>query len=190
MKWLESVNWKKMSIGLVVIFVVVILTWQLLRLMTVEQTVSAEEAKNKVQELYKGEIVNIEETAEVYQITIKLDTGKYEIEIARNTGDIGKLNRVSKAVANTPEEQSSEGGGEVVTPESPPEEQKEQTHISKEEAISIALSQVKGEIDDVDIEQSNGLNYYLVEIETNNDREATVQINAISGEVMSITWDD
>lgn len=189
---MESFNWKKMSVGFVVIFAVVMLTWLLLRLMASEQTVSAEEAKNKVQELYKGKIVNIEETAEVYQITIKLDTGEYEVEIARDTGDIGKLNRVSKTVANTPEEQSREGGGEVVPPDSPSEGQKEQptNHISKEEAISIALSQVKGEIDDVDIEQSNGLIYYLVEIEANDEKEATVQINAISGEVMSITWDD
>ena len=35
-----------------------------------------------------------------------------------------------------------------------------------------------------------GLTYYFVEIEQANDQEATVQINAISGKVMTITWDD
>ncbi|GIN91014.1 PepSY domain-containing protein [Siminovitchia terrae] len=32
--------------------------------------------------------------------------------------------------------------------------------------------------------------YYLVEVERDKEKEATVQINAITGEVLSITWDD
>ncbi|MFK4997302.1 PepSY domain-containing protein [Bacillus sp. N9] len=64
--------------------------------------------------------------------------------------------------------------------------------MTKAEAIEIALATVQGQVDDVDLEESNGLSYYLVEIELENDdeREATVHINAITGEVVTITWDD
>lgn len=62
--------------------------------------------------------------------------------------------------------------------------------ISEQKAIQLALQQVSGEVDDVDLEREDGLIFYLVEIERNDDQEAIVQINAITGETMSITWDD
>jgi len=62
-------------------------------------------------------------------------------------------------------------------------------NLTKEEAIKIALKTVQGEVDDVDLEELNGQLYYFVEIET-DDREADIQINAITGEVKSIEWDD
>lgn len=62
--------------------------------------------------------------------------------------------------------------------------------ITENEATQIAMKQVKGKVNDVDIEQEGSLSYYLVEIDTPDDREATVQIHAITGEVLSIAWDD
>ncbi|WP_404409535.1 PepSY domain-containing protein [Jeotgalibacillus malaysiensis] len=61
--------------------------------------------------------------------------------------------------------------------------------LSEQEAINIALGAVAGQVDDVDLEQENGVPYFLIEIETDED-DATVQINAISGEIMSTVWDD
>ncbi len=64
--------------------------------------------------------------------------------------------------------------------------------LTEKQAEQIALRQVKGKVDDVDFKHSGktGQQYYLVDIDTPDDREAVIQINAISGEVMSITWDD
>ncbi|WP_322905844.1 PepSY domain-containing protein [Paenibacillus sp. SGZ-1009] len=66
------------------------------------------------------------------------------------------------------------------------------TSITEKQAEQIALAQVNGEVDDVKFKHSGktGQQYYLVEIDTPHDREAVVQINAISGAVMSVTWDD
>ncbi len=66
------------------------------------------------------------------------------------------------------------------------------TSITEKQAEQIALGQVKGEVDDIKFKHSGktGQQYYLVEIDTPDDREAAVQINAISGAVMSVTWDD
>ncbi|MEW4369556.1 PepSY domain-containing protein [Paenibacillus kandeliae] len=64
--------------------------------------------------------------------------------------------------------------------------------VTGAQAEQIARSQVKGEVDDVKYEHNskNGQQYYLVEIDTPDDREAVVQINSITGAVMSVTWDD
>ena len=65
--------------------------------------------------------------------------------------------------------------------------------ISKQQAINIALGQLKGEVDDVDFVNTSQGGYYLVEIEIDVDDgpdEATYQIHAISGKIMSVTWDD
>ena len=61
--------------------------------------------------------------------------------------------------------------------------------ITEKEAVSIALGVVNGEVDDIDLEERNGVTYYFIEIETDDD-EATVQINAITGDVKSTIWDD
>ncbi|REB06136.1 hypothetical protein DVB69_13900 [Sporosarcina sp. BI001-red] len=65
--------------------------------------------------------------------------------------------------------------------------------ISKQQAIKIALGQLNGEVDDVDFVNTSEGGYYLVEIEIDVDDgpdEATYQIHAISGKIMSVTWDD
>ncbi|WP_053365949.1 PepSY domain-containing protein [Bacillus sp. FJAT-27245] len=73
---------------------------------------------------------------------------------------------------------------EKTTPANPP------TRLTEKKAIAIAQKEVKGKLDDVDLETENGQTFYLIEIKTSDDREATVQIHAITGAVMSVTWDD
>lgn len=65
--------------------------------------------------------------------------------------------------------------------------------LTEQQAIQIALRQLNGEVDDVDFVKTLEGGYYLVEIEIDVDDgpdEATYQIHAISGKVMSVTWDD
>ena len=74
-----------------------------------------------------------------------------------------------------------------------PKKEAQTVLISKKEAIQIALSQLKGEVDDVDFVRTSEGGYYLVEIEVDNDErgdEAVYQIHAISGKILSVTWDD
>lgn len=61
--------------------------------------------------------------------------------------------------------------------------------ITEQQAIDIALQQLKGEVDSVDFEETSEGGYYLVEIETPHD-EATFQIHAVSGKILSVSWDD
>ncbi|WP_342508127.1 PepSY domain-containing protein [Sporosarcina sp. FSL K6-2383] len=66
--------------------------------------------------------------------------------------------------------------------------------ISENQAIKIALGQLKGEVEDVEFVQTSDGGYYLVEIDSDQDDdhedEATIQIHAISGKILSVTWDD
>ncbi|MGM0902673.1 MAG: PepSY domain-containing protein [Bacillota bacterium] len=211
---------KKILVGAGVFLVVMFAVWQVGKVMTSAQPLTAEEATQKVQELYKGDIVRVKEGKELYLITIVLDKGTYEIEIDRESGDIASVTRTKKGGASkegaqkeateeeqtetppsTPqEEEPSEQGGKDKTPENqgtPPDNDnsnaKPETprQITEQEAIAIALKQLNGEVDDVELEESGGRIYYLVEIEREGEEaEATIQINAISGEVMSVFWED
>lgn len=62
--------------------------------------------------------------------------------------------------------------------------------ITENEAINIAVSQVQGEVDDIWLDTEGDQTFYLIKIETNDDREAIVQIHAITGDVTSVSWDD
>lgn len=60
------------------------------------------------------------------------------------------------------------------------------TIISSEKAKQIALSQLNGTVEYVAYEGGNDGGYYLVEIDGEN-QEATFQIHAVSGKVMSVS---
>jgi len=195
----------KIGFGLVVIIFLTFGSWLLAIQMTSAEPLTLEEATNRVTELYTGDIVEVNEENTVYKITIKLDTGIYEVEIDKKTGEVGKMSRTKVGDSDGIEEQGTETPSNNQSNIEAPEHQQEPLptdnpslyqptpvkQLTEQEAITIAKSKVAGEVEDIDIGQSGGVSYYLIEIENDEaDREATVQINAISGEVMSITWDD
>jgi uncharacterized membrane protein YkoI len=204
---------KKIIIGAAILLVVMIAVWQISNVMTSAQPLTAEEATQKVQELYAGDIVNVKEGTDLYFITIELETGTYEIEIDRESGDIGSMTRTKQGVASNEGTQKEPSTEQTENPSNPSQEEPTQSQenqesppaadssskanpevpkqLTEKEAIEIALKQLNGEVDDVEIEESNGQTYYMVEIEREGEEaEATIRINAISGEVMSVIWED
>jgi uncharacterized membrane protein YkoI len=214
----------KISLGVAATVILTFAIWLFADRMTSAEPLTAEEATNKVKELYKGEIVEVNEEKAVYRITIELDTGKYEVEIDRENGDVNRMIRTKKEVASNKEgavdsetlpskepdqnHQKEDSTGELPSqdpvapqpsgPTDPASQEPNQSQapspvkqLSDQEAAAIALSKVAGEVDEIELGESGGISYYLIEIENEGaEEEATVQINAISGEVMSITWDD
>ncbi|MEK3936103.1 PepSY domain-containing protein [Sporosarcina sp. FSL W7-1349] len=78
-----------------------------------------------------------------------------------------------------------------------PKQEKQTVLISETQAGKIALGQLNrgalAEVDDVEYVKSTDGGYYLVEIEIDTDDdmdEVTYQIHAISGKIMSVTWDE
>ncbi|WP_341279008.1 PepSY domain-containing protein [Paenibacillus sp. FSL H8-0537] len=87
--------------------------------------------------------------------------------------------------SSKPTTKPSDGNGGKLPAASPAKQ-----GISPDEAEAIALKQVKGKVEDTELKSSDRSRYYLVEIDTPDGREATVQIHAVTGAIMSITWDE
>lgn len=161
---------------------------------------SAEEAESIVLANYDGEIVSTKKMKDRYDITLKSSTGLYAVGVDADDGEIQSIARLEAAApengqqSDREEDRSNHGPKpDQVSPTQPNDQQHptQPIFISEEEAAKTALEHVNGEVDDVEIHIQDGQAYYLVEIETNDERdEATVQVHAITGEVMSITWDD
>jgi len=207
---------KKLGIGAVILLVIMIVVWQISNIMTSAEPLTAEEATNKVKDLYSGEIVEVKEGKELYLITLELETGTYEIEIDRNTGDIGNMTRTATDLAGKeeskdknsnqedsqekPTSENSQGSDNQANEKEPepkpePAEKKpeEPKLISEKEAVAIALKEINGDIEEVELQTSEGITYYLIEVErevNDEDEEATIKINAVTGEVMSIFWEE
>ncbi|MEE3807905.1 MULTISPECIES: PepSY domain-containing protein [Lysinibacillus] len=113
-----------------------------------------------------GDVESVMLTDSIYTVRVKKDSKQKEITLDGYSGEVLSEKMVE------PQEQSVEG-----------------PIITEQQAVQIALEQLKGEVDSVDFEETSEGGYYLVEIETQDD-EATFQIHAVSGKVLSVTWDD
>jgi uncharacterized membrane protein YkoI len=124
-----------------------------------------------------------------------------KIVLANANGVISQLIKVKengvmryKAVVNDRDEQISltvdAATGKIVSKQSnkiiPPSDKM----LTETQATRIAKKQVQGTIHHIGFQSKNNSSYYLVEVETNKGQEAIVQIHSITGEVMSVTWDD
>jgi uncharacterized membrane protein YkoI len=230
---------KGIKIGGAVLVIALVFTilWQIGQAFTSKEPLTRAEASELVQEKYNGSILDISEQSDVFHIKFAIDTGEYEVEMNRDSGEIRNLTRLVKETppqekvlteAEIKEkvaqqqpgeieklEQKQEGkelyyyvivrhetkrtslkmdaySGEIVDTTTEEIKQPEQPakRLTEAEAIQIALQSVSGKVDDIELEQSGGTIYYLIEIKREEDEDATVQVNALLGEVMSVTWED
>ena len=62
--------------------------------------------------------------------------------------------------------------------------------LTSDKAGKLAAAHIKGEVEDISLKTAkDGKKFYLVEIDVDDDREAVVQVNAISGAIMSVVWE-
>ena len=128
----------------------------------------------------------------VYLATVDAETGKVlsliqTKEVVEEDGVIDETETTKPLVQDNLQTGEATSEPEVTTPEP---KTSTTVLISEKQAIKIALSQLKGEVEDVEFVRTNEGGYYLVEIDDNQDDEATFQIHAISGKVLSVTRDD
>lgn len=203
-------NVLKVGIGVLLFLLLGLVSWKLFIDPIDGDDLTEEEANDIAKERFNGEILDTKLVDDIYHMTIKLDTGEYELKIASKSGEMMDLVRTKeetpkKDLAKNDNKKSSDNNKSNESKKSDEEkakkeaEKKEETqqeeeeppkNITSEEAIQIALDTVYGEVDDVDLEDEDGQLYYFIEIETEDDLEAEIQIHAISGEVISIEWDD
>src|SRR5699024_2818048 len=138
--------------------------------------------KEIIEQKQIGEIEDSHETEDnkkkLYEAIVKNEQEKVYLTIDGQTGEISEQ---EEEKIQTDDKETTKGSGES--------EEKSQK-LTTEEAVQIALDTVYGEVDDIDLEDEDGQQYYFIEIETDDDQEAEIQIHAITGEVISIEWDD
>ncbi|WP_221568443.1 PepSY domain-containing protein [Alkalihalobacillus sp. TS-13] len=136
-----------------------------------EKHIDEEKAKEIALKDVDGDVEDVQfakkENPPVYKIKMKTKSGVTVVTVHAKSGEI--LDRKEEE----PEDQKEE----------------EKTLISEEEAKKKALAVVPGEIDDVDIIRLNDVPTYEIEIEINDDEDATVLVDGYTGET-TITYED
>jgi len=129
-----------------------------------EKEVEAIVLKNTAGEIKSIKLDSIEGEKQVYQAVVKVENQQTTYTVDPKSGEI--ITTQSETIKDPPKK------------------------LTEKEAGQIALQEVQGEIDDIDLETVGSVSYFYVEIETADGHDAIVEINAITGEVKSITWDD
>ncbi|WP_216829717.1 PepSY domain-containing protein [Alkalihalobacterium elongatum] len=116
----------------------------------------------------------------IYEIEVKNEHEKYEFDIDQQSGEIikEKVKQRNQKREKSQSTRTTENNNSI---------------ISIDQAKEIALNEVSGKIDEIELERENGVLIYEVEIETeqyDDDDEATVYIDAITGKVLYVEWDD
>lgn len=193
----ESQRWEMkgkhlVSIGGIIVVVVLLgifLASMLKPEFTSANALTEQEARAIAEQRYAGKVTTIRQENSHFLIEIEREMGIYELQLDETTGDVLSLKKIEKAV-NPEKPEKETNAEEQKNPDEKVITEDIQKKLTVEEAMEIALKQVPGIVDDVDEEQINGMNYYLVEVESNDGREATVEINAITRKIESLTWDD
>ena len=144
------------------------------------------EIRDQVLDQYGGEIREVKSLREGYQVTLEAERGVYELLL----DGAGEARRILRLEAFEPPEPVPNPGEEPGQPEGPGGEEPSPLPLTEDEAVKVALGQVFGKVEDVELRSNDNGIYYLIEIETPEGREAVIQVNAITGTVMSVIWDD
>ncbi|GED14132.1 PepSY domain-containing protein [Aneurinibacillus migulanus] len=151
------------------------------------ETLTADQIENKIEKKYPGEVKSIrfsEESGEdLYTVELQNQTGSYEIKADAYSGEVVQLTQVKEKAAKPTTDQAAKGNEQAG-------HKTKQGIISLDKAKKIALSKVKGRFDSIDLEEEEGTLIYELEVETDKNQEYTIRVNAYTGEVLSVSWED
>ncbi|WP_078382421.1 PepSY domain-containing protein [Sutcliffiella halmapala] len=116
----------------------------------------------------------------VFEIEVKDDEFEYDFKIDQQNGDIIKEKKKARKGKKYRNDTSLSPSNEAL--------------ISIAKAKDVALKEVQGIVDDIELERENGAYVYEVEIEPENqgtdDDDVTVYVDAVTGKVLYVEWDD
>ncbi|MEI4771620.1 PepSY domain-containing protein [Psychrobacillus sp. FJAT-51614] len=202
---MKTKKWAWASGAILLVSLLLVVWFQWLSPSISAQELTEEEANAVAIDKYAGDIIQTSKINDEYQIEMQLENGIYHIKIDAKTGSIislKQLEKIQEAPQHTSQKEqptepqtdtaNQEDGSQSNTNNPTP---KENTVITEQEALEIAAKHVNGLADD-DAEfhhPPDQAPYYLVEVEIENgeeDREATVQVDAYTGAVKSVNWED
>ena len=192
----------KIKIGLTVCIVclLAVLFIIAIRRITEDTSLSEKQIASRVEALYGGVVDNTIKQDDVYFVTFSTAQATYEVTVDEANGRFSNLTLIHEQPAvvqddtNDGETTSAPQPDSQVEPSDPPKPSTPTTEqkpilLTEQQVISIASAQFTGEVEDVDFENAADGGYYLVEIDT-AEEEVTVQIHAITGKILSVSFDE
>jgi uncharacterized membrane protein YkoI len=179
---MKKISWFWLAICSIILVIIFVSFQQFGKLTPSADMLTEEEAQEIIKQRYQGNVSSIKLANQQYHIELENQNYLYSIKLDPSSGKV--LSFTQTGTTTTKPTPSQTPPQQDAIPEEPPK------RLTDNQAVQIALTQVQGEVDDIWLETENNQTYYFIKIETNDDREATVHIHAITGEVMSVAWDD
>lgn len=192
---------------LLVIVIISVASVYINRLLSDEEYLSSDEITMRLEKMYEGTVDQIEAKKNLYLAEMTRAGAVYAIEVDAVDGNVLSMKQLREVEEEVvveqelppqeelaPEEEEKIPVTEEVVASESLEKMGDQAIILREEAIEIALTQLIGEVGSVDFELTSDGGFYLIEIEKDHedrdDEEAIIQVHAITGEILSVEWDD
>lgn len=137
------------------------------------EPLSHAELAERIQVIYDVKPTYIAEQQDRAIFRFKKDGITYNITVDELDGHVEKLVKIA-GTYSVPEKQQDDSMTKMLT---------------DDEAIAIAHKELAGSVEALSYRSTSDGGYYLIDID-GDDAEATFQIHALSGEILSITWDD
>lgn len=151
------------------------------------ELISVEEAKGKALAEYEGvvESIELEKKRDGYVYDIDVDNGDMDYDLDMDAAN-GEILRVDEERDDDDDDNdntsSSDSNGTAANTN--------EDYISQEEAIEIALAEVEGTLESVELDDDDGRAVYEVEINTGaGDDDAEFDIDAVTGEILEMDVD-
>lgn len=190
---------RKIKIGVTVCIVCLLAALFIIaiRHITEDTSLSERQIISRVEALYGGVVDHTIKQDEAYFVTFSTERATYEVTVDEVNGRFSNLTLIYEqppvAQDESNEEQPTTPAPDVadsqVQPSDPPASSQKPILLTEQQVLSIASAQFTGEIEDIDFENSADGGYYLVEIDT-AEEEVTVQIHAITGKILSVSFDE
>lgn len=164
-------------VGGIVIFLMTFFVQQLLSTtaLTEQQMIA------QIKKVYDGHVQSLVEKDDNFVASFEKNGSTYEVQINPYNGEFSNMEVIFLAEKNEQHD-------------NPVQENLEETPykplLSETEAVSIALKEIQGEIDDIDFKETTDGGNYFIEIEQDNEEEVIVQVHAITGKILSIQFKD
>ena len=139
------------------------------------------EVKNRIESLFNGKVQSITKKNHQYEVTFSKNDFIYEVLVDEVEGTFHTITLIQ---AGTIKEETLEEGEKIMI-----EEPQTVKPLTEQEVIKIATSQFPGEVDEIEFVDTTNGGYYNINIENDED-EATMQIHALTGKILTITYDD
>lgn len=115
----------------------------------------------------KGTVIQKKEKSDRFIFTIQSKKELYQVDVEKETFKVIEAEK-----------------------KKPTSKEKKLTKITVEEAIQIAVKEVGGTVDDADLETFSGMLVFEVELDLPDGREAEVLVNAYTGDIEGITYEN